>query len=328
MDQQFRNQALYKPVPVSAVLRTNGNIHLLQLTPATKMELQSSKFEVSGGATADGSCDRLLADHGKLMHLFLLREPGFDTFAHIHPVHRNDRTFENVLPPLPAGHYQLFAEITRENGLSETLIGNVTLPTPIGIPPQLLASNRMNEVFCQSAGWPGALRATGMASQPLALDADDSWHVAPDSVASSTANVSPLMGGWKMFFENKEELTENKEVSLRFALFTAEGQPATLQHYMGMLGHAVVRRSDGSVFIHLHPVGTISMAAQELFARGEERVGSSVVSPSVAQTSLVAHEVAFPYAFPRAGEYRLWVQMRTQGRVLTGVFNADVKRAR
>jgi len=38
---------------------------------------------------------------------------------------------------------------------------------------------------------------------------------------------------------------------------------------MGMAGHAVVERSDGSVFVHLHPMGTVALASQQAFdARG------------------------------------------------------------
>jgi hypothetical protein len=100
-----------------------------------------------------------------------------------------------------------------------------------------------------------------------------------------------------------------------------------------MLGHAVVRRSDGEVFTHLHPLGTISMATQELF---ERREGEPLDTNSASMTSQRwaanpvggGNEVAFPYAFPRAGDYRMWVQVRTSGRVLTGVFDVRVKPGR
>ena len=55
----------------------------------------------------------------------------------------------------------------------------------------------------------------------------------------------------------------NRDSSLRFAVYNSLGEMAPLRPYMGMLGHCVVRRNDGSVFAHLHPTGTISMAMEE-----------------------------------------------------------------
>jgi len=323
MDREFRNNALYKPLPAVTTIRTNGSLRLLRLNPASD----------DPGAPA---WDTLAADHGKLMHLFLMREPDFNSFAHLHPVRRDRRTFENVLPPLPPGAYQLYAEITHENGLNQTLISKVLLPAPGGQAPQLRSgSNMLNEVFCQSAFAPMT-----NASQPFALDADDSWHTSATSPARSDSptQASALMGGCSLVFQNAGELVENREISLRFSAFDSGGQPAPLQPYMGMLGHAVVRRSGGEVFTHLHPLGTISMAAQELFARRERSAGVLADRPSetnsASTTALIpsgsaaagpGNEVAFPYAFPRPGNYRLWVQVKTTGRVLTGVFDVRVE---
>ncbi len=311
MDREFRNNALAKPVPVSAAIRTNGTLRLLHLTAP----------EDASGASG---WDALLADHGKLMHLFLLRGPDFHAFAHLHPVRRDAQNFENALPPLPGGDYQLYAEVTHENGLSQTLVADVSLPEVVGGALQLPGgSNMLNDVFCQSAAIP-----VGNAPQPFALDADDSWHVGAAMVApAARVNASRLMGGGSMVFQNAGELVENHETSLRFAAFTADGSPMSLQPYMGMLGHAVVRRADGEVFTHLHPLGTISMAAEEILARRSLDERGATNAP-VVPTTVTGNEVTFPYAFPRPGDYRMWVQVRVNGRVLTGVFDVQVKPGR
>ncbi len=311
MDREFRNNSLSQPQPVAATVRSNGTLRLLQITP--------SAADAPGGP----AWDTLATDHGKLMHLFLLREPDFDAFAHLHPVRRDARTFENVLPPLPGGRYQLYGEVTYENGLNRTLVATVSLPgSAASAVPQLMGrSNLLNEAFCASAYVP----ATNSA-MPVALDADDSWHVG----AASATLVARLMGGYTMQFLTAGEMVENREAALRFVLLAPDGQPAALQPYMGMFGHAVVRRTDGAVFTHLHPVGTISMAAQELFARqarGEAGTATNGLAPVTTPTNVV-HDVSFPYAFPRSGDYRLWAQVRAQGRVLTGVFDVRVIPAR
>jgi hypothetical protein len=36
-------------------------------------------------------------------------------------------------------------------------------------------------------------------------------------------------------------------------------------------------------------------------------------------------EVSFPYGFPKAGDYRIFVQIKRAGQVQTGVFDARVQ---
>jgi len=53
----------------------------------------------------------------------------------------------------------------------------------------------------------------------------------------------------------------------------------------------------------------------------------SVTPPSAGHAShLSALEgrLAIPYAFPKAGKYRLWVQIKRSGRVMTGAFDLNV----
>src|SRR5438128_1410260 len=81
-------------------------------------------------AEKDGLND-LVPDHGHLVHLFLLRVPQLDRMVHLHPSmdHANGRgRFLQMLPEMPAGHYQIFADIVHATGFPETQIGEITLP--------------------------------------------------------------------------------------------------------------------------------------------------------------------------------------------------------
>jgi hypothetical protein len=206
----------------------------------------------------------LIPDHGKLMHLFLVREPGLDAFAHLHPVPKGTRErFEVALPALPAGRYRVYGDIVHESGFPQTLTDVVEIPAIPGGP---------------------------------ATDPDDSWHL--EGNGGLTWLKTPLVAG--------------REVDLRFEA------KVPLEPYMGMMGHAVITRPDGEVFVHLHPVGSFSMASQQAF---ERKLG---VAPAHAHSHQAVSAVSFPYEFPRPGRYRIWVQVKSGGRVVTGAFDAEV----
>jgi hypothetical protein len=74
---------------------------------------------------------------------------------------------------------------------------------------------------------------------------------------------------------------------------------------------------DGGVFAHLHPTGTVPMAALAVASK-DPHAGHYMGGP-------VHSTVYFPYGFPKAGDYRLFVQMKRAGRVETGVFDLRVE---
>jgi hypothetical protein len=90
---------------------------------------------------------------------------------------------------------------------------------------------------------------------------------------------------------------------------------------MGMLGHVAVTRDDGSVFAHLHPSGSISMAALRKFQW--DALGAAA-DPHAAH-AVSESTLAIPYAFPGSGRYRLWVQVKRRGKVITAAFDAEVR---
>jgi len=240
----------------------------------------------------------LVPDHGKLMHLFVARGDG-DAFAHLHPVSVDSSTFETPLPGLPAGQYRVFADITHESGFTRTMVGSVTLPE---------------------------LPALGGAPDP-----DDGWRVGP-----AAEGAASLTDGATISWEGRPDtLRVNEEAGLRFALREADGSSGSVEPYLGMAGHAVVMREDGAVFIHLHPMGTISAAAQVLLteraesdtargALGRRLTDAGAFTRHAGHDGTLPGTFEFPYAFPDTGAYRVWVQVKRGGRIETAAFKATV----
>jgi hypothetical protein len=99
---------------------------------------------------------------------------------------------------------------------------------------------------------------------------------------------------------------------------------------MGMAAHAAVVRADASVFAHIHPAGSASMAALEIaqanLPSGMQSGQSGMAGMAMpASKTRFGPEISFPYGFPRPGLYRVFVQIRHTGQIQTGIFEADVQ---
>jgi hypothetical protein len=241
----------------------------------------------------------LIPDHGKLMHLFLVRESDAAAFAHLHPVSADSVSFSAPLPPLPAGRYRVFADLTHESGFARTLTASVELP------PSTTTTERS--------------------------DPDDAWFV-----GAAVDSVAPLAAGATLRWENRPaRFTAGEDAGLQFVLHEADDRIGVVEPYLGMAGHAVVMREDGNVYIHLHPTGTVSAAA-ELALRERlpsdsawgtlgRRLTGAGAHPQPAHPVTLPGRLAFPYAFPEPGHYRIWVQLRRQGSIGTAAFRVAVR---
>nr|HEX4315933.1 hypothetical protein [Kofleriaceae bacterium] len=92
---------------------------------------------------------------------------------------------------------------------------------------------------------------------------------------------------------------------LRFHAVDGNGRPATdVRAYMGMAGHAMVVRDDLGVFAHLHPYGSVAMPALMMAGTPHAMYGDAKPIPP---------DLAFPYGFPTAGRYHVFLQLRRAG---------------
>src|ERR1700730_2948558 len=107
----------------------------------------------------------VIPDHGHLMHLFLLRVPELDAMWHLHPNSAGGDAFALDLPDMPAGRYQVFADVVDPRGYPWTLVGSIDLPQ--------------------------------IAGKPLAGD-DSAWSGAPMVAPSADSANSPLPNGGRI----------------------------------------------------------------------------------------------------------------------------------
>ncbi|MBV9498335.1 MAG: hypothetical protein JO138_03070 [Acidobacteriaceae bacterium] len=290
------SQNVYKPLQMSASL--NGSVLKLNLSdpgwlkpPPGRIPLFTRKM------------DDLIPDHDHLMHLYMLREPGLDMVYHLHPDLVSTGVFRLHLPTMPAGTYNLYADVVHATGFPETLVTKVNLPEIEGRP----------------------------------LSGDDASGAAEPWSTGPLPSSFRLPDGYTMqWMKPAGQIHAKEPLLLTFKLTQPDGSaPRDMAPYMGMLGHAAFVKTDGTVFAHIHPTGTVSMAA---FMLAEKQVtnpsntssadvsGMNMPGMDHANTAHAAlpNQVSFPYGFPSPGRYRIFVQMKHGQTIETGVFDAEL----
>jgi hypothetical protein len=118
-------------------------------------------------------------------------------------------------------------------------------------------------------------------------------HPAPDL-------ADKIVGGTRVKLTMPEPLAGREQLVTFDLQDAATGAPvADLQPYLGAVGHLLLASADLAIAAHSHPVAEMSAQA-----------GPTVV---------------FQMLFPRAGDYKIWVQFQRRGEVLTAAFTTPVK---
>ena len=253
--------------------------------------------------------DDFIPDHNHLMHLYMIRWPAMDVVFHLHPEPIASGEFQLALPTIPAGTYHLYADVVHASGFPETMVATVTLPA--------------------------------LTARPLAGDDAEGQGTAVTTTPSTTTRFT-LPDGYTMVWDKPATLVTRRPEDFTFTLLDRTGHPAQdTALYMGMLGHAAFVKDDGTVFAHIHPSGTVAMAAL-MMAEEQNTPGQNGVAPTASVSSGMSampemqmsgmsmpgdhlpSSVSFPYGFPTAGRYRIIVQMKHGATIETALFDATV----
>jgi hypothetical protein len=286
-EARLYRKLLYKPMRVVATQASPGTLTLALSDP---------------GWMRWREIDDLVPDHGHPMHLFLVRAPDLDAIAHLHPRLVDNARFDQATPPLPAGSYRLFGDIVHRTGLDETVSTEVTLHGP---PPAPVGR--------------GAPSGPATAALTARFDPDDALALIPHAADAASPVFAFADGRGRLRWLAPRAPRAGETVALDFEAETPDGRPAPgIQAYMGMAGHAMIVARDFSVFAHIHPTGSVPMAALALIE------GAAPLPDHSHHAMTFAPRVKFPCVFPHAGAYRLFVQIKEDGRIETAAFDLEV----
>ncbi|MES2807723.1 MAG: hypothetical protein V4619_03815 [Bacteroidota bacterium] len=335
------NRYLYQPIQASSYVDTEAGVLTLSVDGN-----QLNNIAQNWRMSVSRKMNYLVPDHGKLMHLFLIKAGDLDVFAHLHPRRMDSVTYVSKVPDMPAGKYLVYADITRLSGFAETIVDtliiskNVTSKVPTAIKPDrddaYYISNAINSKTATRTG--AAICGSPGIETKLNDESTAVWMQKPG-----------------------DQLKAGELTQLKFEILGPDRKPAILEPYMGMMAHAVILKDDGSVYIHLHPAGSFSVGSQKamldriaqhtswdkylpsstafadsinhfmtkLYAMTETDRNNLLMADMPHKTAGVtnheAHQISFPYTFPQPGKYRIWIQAKRNGNILNSAFDAVVK---
>lgn len=121
------------------------------------------------------------------------------------------------------------------------------------------------------------------------------------------------------------EIESNKELMLNFSVTdTGTNKPVTdLENYLGEKAHFVVISNDLRDFVHAHPVSMDNVKSENSSNSNAEHKHDDKVMANAENNTVSAH-----VTFPNTGLYKIFVEIKRQGKVLMIPFTVNVKQGK
>src|SRR5579864_1158079 len=107
---------VYKPLAAAAAIEPGDRLRL---------ELKETDWKLRR------SLNDFIPDHGHLMHLYVIAQPDANHVWHLHPEMTSAGVFEQSLPGMRAGKYELYGDVVHRSGFAETVVTALNLPQAI-----------------------------------------------------------------------------------------------------------------------------------------------------------------------------------------------------
>jgi hypothetical protein len=122
------------------------------------------------------------------------------------------------------------------------------------------------------------------------------------------------VGGYKVTMQRKPNLRAVQAAFLPITVTDASGKPVTFTPWFGALAHAIFFRKGSLSYFHTHVCGANTPACAGIF--GSTRISGRSSSPG---------KISVGVLLPQPGTWRLFLQFKVGGKVLTAPFTLDVR---
>jgi len=135
---------------------------------------------------------------------------------------------------------------------------------------------------------------------------------APPAPAPTGSTVT--VGGDRFVLRSKPRLRAIEAAFLKFSVTDRNGRPARFTPWFGALAHAIFFREGTLAYFHTHVCGPAATGCTTLI--GPSRVTGTSTAPGVLRVGVL---------FPQSGTWRLFLQSRINGQVVTAPFTLVVR---